>query len=149
MIARVGVEMKIEVVVAGAGIWGCTVARRFAEAGRKVLVLEKRDVVGGNCRCEIDAETGIEMHKYGSHIFHTEMEDVWDYITKFTEFNGYMHTVNTRHDGKLYPMPLNLDTVNLLLIPFSSQSPSQPSFQPSIRRPAMPRRTAASIYSLA
>ena len=63
--------MPIDAIVAGAGIWGCTVARRLAEAGRKVLVLERRDVIGGNCRCEIDAETGIEIHKYGSHMTHT------------------------------------------------------------------------------
>ena len=56
--------MQIDAVVVGAGIWGCTLARRLAEAGRKVLVVEKRPVVGGNCRCEIDDETGIEIHKY-------------------------------------------------------------------------------------
>ena len=65
-----------DAIVAGAGIWGCTVARRLAETGRKVLVLEKRAAVGGNCRCETDPATGIETHLYGSHIFHTRNEEV-------------------------------------------------------------------------
>lgn len=62
--------MPIDAIVACAGIWGCTVARRLAEFGRKGLVLERRPVVGGNVRCEIDEETGIKVHSYGSHIFH-------------------------------------------------------------------------------
>lgn len=65
-------NMDYDSIVAGGGIWGCTVARRLAEAGRMVLVLEKRPVVGGNVRCEIDEETGIEIHSYGSHIFHNK-----------------------------------------------------------------------------
>ena len=87
--------MKVDAVVAGAGIWGCTVARRLAEAGRHVLVLEKRPVVGGNVRCEVDAETGIEVHTYGSHIFHTHIPAVWDFVNRFVTFNGYQHKVLT------------------------------------------------------
>ena len=79
--------MNLEVIVAGAGIWGCTIARRLAEAGRKVLVLEKRAAVGGNCRCETDSETGIETHLYGSHIFHTRSEEVWEFANRFTRSN--------------------------------------------------------------
>ena len=89
-------------------------AERLANAGKKVLVIDRREHLAGNVYSYTDQETGIEVHKYGSHIFHTEMDEVWDYITKFTEFNDYAHTVNTRHDGKLYPMPINLDTINLL-----------------------------------
>ncbi len=91
--------MGNDVIVAGAGIWGCTLARRLAEAGRKVLVLEKRAVVGGNCRCEIDPETGIEIHTYGSHIFHTHNRAVWDFMRRFTEFNGYQHKVLANYKG--------------------------------------------------
>ena len=105
---------KNDFVVVGAGIFGATVAERLANAGKKVLVVERREHLGGNIYSYTDEETGIEIHKYGSHIFHTEIEEVWDYVTKFTEFNDYVHTVNTRHDGKLYPMPINLDTINLL-----------------------------------
>lgn len=106
--------MDYDYLVVGAGIFGATVAERLASAGKKVLVIDRRDHLAGNIYSYTDPETGIEVHKYGSHIFHTEMDEVWDYITKFTEFNDYVHTVNTRHDGKLYPMPINLDTINLL-----------------------------------
>lgn len=99
-------------LVAGAGLWGCTVARRLAEAGRKVLVLEKRAAVGGNCRCETDSETGIEVHVYGSHIFHTHDRKVWDFIRRFTEFNGYQHKVLASWRGRLYHLPLGLTLVN-------------------------------------
>ena len=95
-----------DAVVAGAGIWGCTVARRLAEAGRKVLVLEKRAAVGGNCRCEIDPETGIEVHTYGSHIFHTSIPEVWEFVNRFTTFNDYRHVVIAKHDGRLYHLPI-------------------------------------------
>lgn len=103
---------EINVIVAGAGIWGCTVARRLAEAGRKVLVLERRAAVGGNVRCEVDATTGIEVHTYGSHIFHTHLDDVWEFVNRFVTFNGYQHKVLARHDGKTYFLPLGLTLVN-------------------------------------
>jgi len=104
--------MEINAIVAGAGIWGCTVARRLAEAGRRVLVLEKRPVVGGNVRCEIDAETGIEIHKYGSHIFHTHIPEVWEFVNRFIKFNGYQHKVLARYQGKTYFLPLGLALIN-------------------------------------
>ena len=106
--------MKCDYIVVGAGIFGATVAERLADRGYSVLVIDRRDHIAGNIYSYTDDETGIEVHKYGSHIFHTEIDEVWDYITRFTEFNDYVHTVNTRHDGKLYPMPINLDTINLL-----------------------------------
>ena len=105
---------KFDLVVVGAGFYGATVAERMAKKGKKVLVVDRRDHVAGNAYSYRDKKTGIEIHKYGSHIFHTESDEVWDYITQFTEFNDYIHTVPTRHDGKLYPMPINLDTINLL-----------------------------------
>ena len=95
----------MDAIVAGAGIWGCTVARRLAEAGRKVLVLEKRAAVGGNCRCETDPETGIEVHTYGSHIFHTKDEKVWAFVNRFVRFNDYRHCVLASHAGRIYHLP--------------------------------------------
>ena len=103
---------QVDAIVAGAGIWGCTVARVLAENGRKVLVLEKRPHVGGNVRCETDQETGIEVHTYGSHIFHTHIDRVWDFVRRFVEFNGYQHKVLARHAGKTYFLPLGLALVN-------------------------------------
>ncbi len=106
--------MNIDYLIVGAGVFGATVAERLANAGKKVLVIDRREHLAGNIYSYTDSETGIEVHKYGSHIFHTESDEVWDYVTKFMDFNDYIHTVNTRHEGKLYPMPINLDTVNLL-----------------------------------
>jgi len=103
---------EIDVIVAGAGIWGCTVARVLAEAGRRVLVLEKRSAVGGNVRCETDPETGIEIHTYGSHIFHTHLDDVWTFVNRFVAFNGYQHKVLARYNGRTYFLPLGLTLVN-------------------------------------
>jgi UDP-galactopyranose mutase len=103
---------ELNAVVAGAGIWGCTVARRLAESGRKVLVLEKRDVTGGNVRCETDPETGIEIHTYGSHIFHTHDDEVWKFIRRFVDFNGYQHKVMASYRNKTYFLPLGLALIN-------------------------------------
>ncbi len=104
--------MEINAIVAGAGIWGCTVARVLAESGRKVLVLERRAACGGNVRCETDPETGIEIHSYGSHIFHTGNDAVWNFIRRFCEFNGYQHKVLARYNGRTYFLPLGLALVN-------------------------------------
>ena len=104
--------MKPDAIIAGAGIWGCTLARRLAEAGRRVLVLEKRSVVGGNVRCETDPETGIEVHLYGSHIFHTHLPEVWTFVNRFVAFNGYQHKVLARYKGRIYFLPLGLTLIN-------------------------------------
>lgn len=104
--------VETNAIVAGAGIWGCTVARVLAEHGKKVLVLEKRPVVGGNVRCENDPETGIEIHTYGSHIFHTHLPEVWAFVRRFIDFNGYQHKVLARYQGKTYYLPLGLALIN-------------------------------------
>ncbi len=103
---------SIDAVVAGAGIWGCTVAPRLAESGRSVLVVERRGAVGGNVRCETDPETGIEIHLYGSHIFHTHIPEVWEFVNRFVRFNGYQHKVLARYKGRTYFLPLGLALVN-------------------------------------
>ena len=81
-------KCDVDAVVAGAGLWGCTVARRLADAGRRVLVLERRAAVGGNCRSEIDLETDIEIHTYGSHIFHTDPSSHPEDPTAFRYFQA-------------------------------------------------------------
>ena len=109
---KIEMEKDNPVVVAGAGIWGCTLARVLAEAGRRVLVKEARSVVGGNVRCETDPRTGIEVHLYGSHIFHTSIPEVWSFVNRFVSFNGYQHKVMAMHEGELYFLPLGLALVN-------------------------------------
>ena len=102
----------VDAIVVGAGVWGCTLARCLVESGRKVLVVERRSAVGGNARCEIDPDTGIEVHLYGSHIFHTHDAEVWTFIRRFTEFNGYRHKVLARYRGKTYFLPIGLALIN-------------------------------------
>lgn len=105
--------MKYDYLIVGAGFFGSVVAERIAnDLGSKVLVIDKRSYIGGNCYSEIDAETGIEVHKYGTHIFHTSSRKAWEYIAKFTELNSYHHQVLTTYKNKIYQMPINLETIN-------------------------------------
>jgi UDP-galactopyranose mutase len=102
-----------DLVVVGSGFFGLTVAERVADQlGRRVLVLERRDHIGGNAYSETDPETGIEIHRYGPHLFHTSNQRVWEYATRFTEFTDYQHRVFTVHAGRTYPLPINLMTLS-------------------------------------
>lgn len=104
---------KYDVLVVGAGLFGLTMAERLAnELGKNVLVIDKRNHIGGNCYSEFDPETGIECHKYGAHLFHTADEAVWEYVNRFTDFTNYVHKVYITHNGTVYPMPINLGTIN-------------------------------------
>ncbi|MDO9456963.1 UDP-galactopyranose mutase [Nocardioides sp.] len=102
-----------DLVVVGSGFFGLTIAERCAtELGLKVLVLERRYHLGGNAYSEIDPETGIEVHKYGTHLFHTSNQRVWDYVTRFTTFTGYQHRVFAKYQGQVYSFPMNLALIN-------------------------------------
>jgi UDP-galactopyranose mutase len=101
-----------DIAIVGAGLFGLTVAERLASAGRKVLVIERRDHIGGNCHSRLDPETGIEVHCYGAHLFHTSDRRVYDYARRFTEFTDYEHRVWTTHRGEVFPIPINLGTIN-------------------------------------
>lgn len=102
-----------DVLIVGAGLFGLTMAERITNLlGKKVLLIDKRTHIGGNCYSEFDAETGIECHKYGAHLFHTSDQQVWDYVNQFTTFTHYVHKVYITHDGEVYPMPINLGTIN-------------------------------------
>ena len=104
------------VVIVGAGFYGSVMAERFAnELGWKVVLLEKRNHVGGNCWSCPDPDTGVEVHAYGPHIFHTSHEVGWKYLNRFTAFNNYRHTVWAARNGKVYPLPFGLAAINLLL----------------------------------
>jgi len=101
-----------DLVVVGAGLFGLTVAERMAERGRKVLVVDRRDHIGGNAYSAPDPETGIEVHRYGAHLFHTSNARVWEYVNRFTAFTPYVHRVYTTYRGEVFPMPINLGTIN-------------------------------------
>ena len=81
-------------------------------SGCKVLVIDRRDHIGGNAYSEADPETGIEVHRYGAHLFHTSNPAVWEYVNRFTAFTDYQHRVYTNHRGEVYPLPINLGTIN-------------------------------------
>ncbi len=100
-------------VIIGAGVAGCVAARDLAESGRKVLVLEQRDHIGGNCYDEKD-EHGILIHKYGPHIFHTKEQKAYDYLSRFTDWYAFGHEVVANVHGKLIPVPFNLNTLHMV-----------------------------------
>ena len=105
--------MTADRVVVGSGLFGLTIAEQAAtELGLKVALLDRRSHIGGNAYSENEEQTGIEVHRYGAHLFHTSNERVWEYVNRFTDFTNYVHRVYTRHDGVVYPMPINLGTIN-------------------------------------
>ena len=102
-------EHTPDLVVVGSGFFGLTIAERCAsELGLKVLVLERRHHLGGNAYSETEPETGIEVHVYGAHLFHTSNEKVWEYVNRFTAFTGYQHRVFGKYQGQVYSLPMNL-----------------------------------------
>lgn len=102
---------KYDIVVIGAGISGAVLAERYAVAGKKVLVIEKRNHIAGNCYDFID-DNGILVSKYGAHLFHTEDEDVWEYVNRFAAWYPWEHKVLAMVDGQEVPVPVNITTVN-------------------------------------
>ncbi len=104
-------EEKYDIIIVGAGISGAVFAERFADMGKKVLVIDKRNHIGGNCY-DYKSDSGITVHKYGPHIFHTNNEKVWNYVNQFAQFNDYTHKVLSSVDGELYEFPINRNTIN-------------------------------------
>lgn len=103
-----------DVIVVGAGLSGAVMAERMAsQSGKKVLVLEQRTHVAGNC-FDYQNEHGILVHQYGPHLFHTSKEDVWAYLSSFTDWTAYEHEVLTSVNDKLVPLPFNLNTLHAL-----------------------------------
>lgn len=108
-----GSAVAADLVVVGSGLFGLTIAERAAnDLGLKVVLIDRRSHIGGNAYSEADAQTGIEVHRYGAHLFHTSNERVWNYVNRFTTFTNYVHKVYTRHKGEVFPMPVNLGTIN-------------------------------------
>ena len=105
--------MDADLVIVGAGLFGLTVAQQAVEhSGARVQIIDVRDHIGGNAYSYMDEETGAEIHKYGAHLFHTSNRKVWEYVNRFTEFTDYTHRVYTTHKGEVYPLPINLGTIN-------------------------------------
>lgn len=104
--------MKYDYLIVGSGLFGAIFAYEANKKGKKVLVVDKRPNVGGNIYTEnID---GINVHKYGAHIFHTSNKEIWDYINQFAEFNRYTNAPVARYKNELYNMPFNMNTFNKL-----------------------------------
>jgi UDP-galactopyranose mutase len=102
-----------DLIVVGSGFFGLTVAERAAtQLNKRVLVLDRRDHIGGNAYSEAEPETGIEVHRYGAHLFHTSNKRVWEYVNQFTEFTNYQHRVFARAKGQVYSFPMNLALIN-------------------------------------
>jgi UDP-galactopyranose mutase len=102
--------MKFAIV--GAGFTGAVLAQELAKEGHEISVFDTRNHIAGNCYSERDASTGVMVHKYGPHIFHTDNEVVWNYVNQFSEFKPYVNRVKTTSQGRVFSLPINLHTIN-------------------------------------
>ena len=104
--------MKYDYLVVGAGLFGATFAYEMSKKGKKVLVIDRRSHIGGNIYCE--NINGINVHKYGAHIFHTSNKEIWNYVNQFCDFNNYINCPIANYKGELYNMPFNMNTFTKL-----------------------------------
>jgi len=104
---------KVDFLIVGAGFSGAVFAEQAASKGYSVLIIDKNDFIGGASHDCYNSD-GILIHKFGAHIFHTNHEDVWNYLSRFTEWNNYKHQVMASIGAKLYPFPININTLNSL-----------------------------------
>lgn len=103
---------RYDLIVVGSGFFGLTIAERVAsQLNKRVLVIDRRSHLGGNAYSEAEPQTGIEIHRYGAHLFHTSNKRVWDYVRRFTEFTGYQHRVFALYNGQAYQFPMGLGLV--------------------------------------
>lgn len=100
--------MKYDYLIVGAGLFGAVCAHELNKKGKKILVIEKREHLGGNVYTEDN--DGIQVHKYGAHIFHTNDKEIWDYVNSFSEFNRFTNSPLANYQGKLYNLPFNMNT---------------------------------------
>ena len=101
-------DFKYDYLIVGAGLYGAVFAHEAKRAGKRVLVIDKRNHTGGNIYCEDVA--GVNVHKYGAHIFHTSNQEVWDYVNQFVSFNRYVNSPVANFRGQLYNLPFNMNT---------------------------------------
>ncbi|HEJ7170825.1 UDP-galactopyranose mutase [Serratia marcescens] len=104
--------VKKNVLLVGAGLSGVIIGRQLAEKGLRVTIIDQRPHIGGNCFDERDAETGVMVHTYGPHIFHTDNETVWNYVTKYAVMMPYVNRVKSTVNGQVFSLPINLHTIN-------------------------------------
>ena len=105
--------IKTDYLIIGSGLYGSVLAERISNVlGKKVIIIDKRNHIAGNLYSLIDTSTGIEYHKYGTHIFHTSSDIVWNYANQFTTFNSYKHHLLTKYKNRIYQLPINLGTIN-------------------------------------
>lgn len=104
--------MKYDYLIVGAGLFGSTFAFEMSKKGKKCLVIDRRNHIGGNIYCE--NINGINVHKYGAHIFHTSNKDIWNYVNEFVEFNNYINSPIANFKGELYNLPFNMNTFTKL-----------------------------------
>lgn len=102
----------MNILLVGAGLSGAVIGRMLAEAGHRITIKDGRDHIGGNCHTERDKDTNVMVHVYGPHIFHTDDEEVWDYVNKYENFMPYKNRVKTTAQGAVYSLPINLHTIN-------------------------------------
>ena len=134
---------KATTLITGAGFAGSTIARALADAGRKVHLIDHRPHIGGNAFDELDAH-GVLVHRYGPHIFHTNSEKVWEFLSRFTEWRPYEHRVLGVVDGKHYPFPINRDTLNLLY-GLNLDEAGAAAFFERVREPREPVRSSEDV----
>ena len=132
-----------ETLIVGAGYAGSVTARELADAGRRVLVIDKRPHVAGNAYDELDAH-GVLVHRYGPHIFHTNGERIWQWLSRFTEWRPYEHRVRGVVDGREYPFPINRDTLNQLYGLDLDEAGAEAFFE-RVREPRDPVRTSEDV----
>lgn len=104
--------VKEKILIVGAGLSGAVIGRELAQEGYKVEIIDSRSHIAGNCHTERDEATGVMVHIYGPHIFHTDDTEVWDYVNGFTTFMPYKNRVKTTSGGQVYSLPVNLHTIN-------------------------------------
>lgn len=137
-----------DLIVVGAGFYGMTVAERAAAEGFNVVVLDKRDHIGGNAYSYVDSATGVEIHKYGPHVFHTNSEQVFAYLSKFTEWEPYEQRTWSLSKGRIYPMPINLATICLFNNRVMSPAEARAWVDESAREITEPRNLEEKAISL-
>ena len=136
--------VEYDYLIIGAGFAGCVIAERLASQGdQKILIVEKRDHIGGNAY-DFFNDSGILVHKYGPHIFHTNSAHVFEYLSQFTKWRPYEHRVLAYVDGRLLPFPINLDTINRLYDLTLTSSELQDFFK-SVAEERIPTRTSEDI----